>query len=269
MAAHRVATGLTVEQWDDKFFTEYLTENRFAGEMGTNENNIIQVKENLTKKPGDRINYALVNRLVERGGHRPRHDGGQRGGHGHPLLRAGGRQAAQCGALRGGRRAVLGDLAAQRRQDDAQGLVDEGHRDADHPGAWPPSTASSTPSPPKRRRMLGWLTTPTACCSGRRGRPDRPQRRPGVARHHGGQAHRQSPSASMKYKALVTANPKIRPIRSIEERAALLHPVRRPAPVPRSQGRRPARRSCRPARGLASSWRTTGCSRAATSSGTA
>ena len=48
---HRVATGLTVEQWDDKFFTEYLTENRFAGEMGTNENNIIQVKENLTRSP--------------------------------------------------------------------------------------------------------------------------------------------------------------------------------------------------------------------------
>ena len=44
-----VAAGLTVEQWDDKFFTEYLTENRFAGEMGTNESSIIQVKENLMK----------------------------------------------------------------------------------------------------------------------------------------------------------------------------------------------------------------------------
>lgn len=63
MAFTRVATGLTVEQWDDKFFTEYLTENRFAGEFGTDENNIIQVKENLTKKAGDRVNYALVNRL--------------------------------------------------------------------------------------------------------------------------------------------------------------------------------------------------------------
>ncbi len=65
MADSRVASGLTVEQWDDKYFTEYLTENRYAGEMGTNENSIIQVKENLTKKPGDRINFALVNKLTQ------------------------------------------------------------------------------------------------------------------------------------------------------------------------------------------------------------
>jgi N4-gp56 family major capsid protein len=65
MADTRVALGLTVEQWDDKYFTEYLTENRYAGEMGTNENSIIQVKENLTKKPGDRINFALVNKLTQ------------------------------------------------------------------------------------------------------------------------------------------------------------------------------------------------------------
>lgn len=59
-----VAPGLTVEQWDDKFFTEYLTENRFASEMGTDELSIIQVKENLMKKSGDRINFALVNKLT-------------------------------------------------------------------------------------------------------------------------------------------------------------------------------------------------------------
>lgn len=64
MADTNVASGLTVEQWDDKFFVEYLTENRFSGEMGTNENSIIQVKENLTKKKGDRINFALVNKLT-------------------------------------------------------------------------------------------------------------------------------------------------------------------------------------------------------------
>jgi N4-gp56 family major capsid protein len=64
MADTRVSSGLTVEQWDEKYFVEYLTENRFAGEMGTNENSIIQVKENLMKKPGDRVNFALVNRLT-------------------------------------------------------------------------------------------------------------------------------------------------------------------------------------------------------------
>jgi N4-gp56 family major capsid protein len=65
MADTRVASGLTVEQWDSQFFVEYLTENRFSGEMGTNENSIIQVKENLMKKPGDRVNYALVNKLTQ------------------------------------------------------------------------------------------------------------------------------------------------------------------------------------------------------------
>lgn len=65
MADTRVASGLTVEQWDSKYFVEYLTENRYAGEMGTNENSIIQVKENLMKKPGDRLNFALVNKLTQ------------------------------------------------------------------------------------------------------------------------------------------------------------------------------------------------------------
>jgi N4-gp56 family major capsid protein len=63
MADTNVASGLTVQQWDDKFFTEYLTENRFSGEMGTNESSIIQVKEDLTKKSGDSVTFALVNRL--------------------------------------------------------------------------------------------------------------------------------------------------------------------------------------------------------------
>lgn len=65
MADTRANANLTPEQWDDQYFTEYLTENRYAGEMGTNENNIIQVKENLTKKPGDRVNFALVNKLTQ------------------------------------------------------------------------------------------------------------------------------------------------------------------------------------------------------------
>ena len=64
MTNTRVATGLTVEQWDDKFFAEYLTENRFTSEMGMSENSVLQVKENLTKAKGDRINFALVNSLT-------------------------------------------------------------------------------------------------------------------------------------------------------------------------------------------------------------
>jgi len=57
------ATGLVVQQWEDKFFSEYLHDGGFKPLMGTNENSVIQVKEDLTKKAGDSITIALVNRL--------------------------------------------------------------------------------------------------------------------------------------------------------------------------------------------------------------
>ncbi len=67
MTETTAATGLTVQQWDDKFFVEHIQGNRFASEMGTSENNIIQVNEDLTKKPGDSITFALINRLTGAG----------------------------------------------------------------------------------------------------------------------------------------------------------------------------------------------------------
>ncbi len=57
------ATGLVVQQWEDKFFSEYLHDGGFQPLMGTGENAVIQVKEDLTKKAGDSITIALVNRL--------------------------------------------------------------------------------------------------------------------------------------------------------------------------------------------------------------
>jgi N4-gp56 family major capsid protein len=58
------ATGLVVQQWEDKFFSEYLqTLQAFKPLMGTDEASVIQVKEDLTKKAGDSITIALVNRL--------------------------------------------------------------------------------------------------------------------------------------------------------------------------------------------------------------
>ena len=63
MADTPVAAGLTVQNWDSKFFKEYLEANRFKKEMGTSSNNIIQLKEDLTKKKGDSVTFALVNRL--------------------------------------------------------------------------------------------------------------------------------------------------------------------------------------------------------------
>ena len=64
MADTTPATGLVVQQWEDKFFKQYLHEGGFKALMGTDENSVIQVKEDLTKKSGDSITIALVNRLT-------------------------------------------------------------------------------------------------------------------------------------------------------------------------------------------------------------
>jgi N4-gp56 family major capsid protein len=64
MADTSAATGLTVQQWDDKYFREYLGWNKFAKYMGTSPNNLIQMQEDLSKKKGDSITFALVNRLT-------------------------------------------------------------------------------------------------------------------------------------------------------------------------------------------------------------
>ena len=64
MALTRAASGLTVQQWDSQFFTEYFQENRFKPYMGKSTNSIIQVNRQLTSNPGDRVTFALVNRLV-------------------------------------------------------------------------------------------------------------------------------------------------------------------------------------------------------------
>jgi N4-gp56 family major capsid protein len=63
MADSTLATGLRVQQWLDTFFREYLTENRYAETMGPDENAIVHVKEDLTKKAGDSITFSLVNKL--------------------------------------------------------------------------------------------------------------------------------------------------------------------------------------------------------------
>lgn len=67
MADTSAATGLIVQQWDSKFFKEYLGWNKYAKYMGTSSNSIIQVKEDLTKKAGDSVTFALVNRLTGAG----------------------------------------------------------------------------------------------------------------------------------------------------------------------------------------------------------
>lgn len=63
MSLTTARTGLTPQQWDDKFFMEYVRENRFKRYMGTDENAIIQLKEDLMKAPGDKVTFASVNKL--------------------------------------------------------------------------------------------------------------------------------------------------------------------------------------------------------------
>lgn len=64
MADTRAATGLTVQQWDDQFFVQFIQDLDFKDLMGTDENAIIQLKEDLTKKKGDSVTFALLNRLT-------------------------------------------------------------------------------------------------------------------------------------------------------------------------------------------------------------
>jgi len=67
MAETTAAAGLTASVWDDKFFVESIQENRFSSSMGKDENSIIQIKEDLSKRKGDTLHYALVNRLTGAG----------------------------------------------------------------------------------------------------------------------------------------------------------------------------------------------------------
>jgi N4-gp56 family major capsid protein len=65
MADTRAATGLTVQQWDDRFHTEYYQENLFSPLYGTSELSPIQIREDLTKKPGDSIAFAFLQSLTQ------------------------------------------------------------------------------------------------------------------------------------------------------------------------------------------------------------
>ncbi len=64
MAQTYAVSGLTPQQWDSEFFTDYVRSSRFKRYMGTDEGSIIQLKEDLAKKKGDSVTFALVNELV-------------------------------------------------------------------------------------------------------------------------------------------------------------------------------------------------------------
>lgn len=64
MAKTTVTSDLSVKQWEDDFFKEYVRANQFTQLMGSDENSVIQVKEDLSKKAGDRIVIPLVKKLA-------------------------------------------------------------------------------------------------------------------------------------------------------------------------------------------------------------
>lgn len=55
--------GLTAEQWDWSIFKEYLGENWWKNLMGKSQTDIIQIKEQLTKQPGDAITIGLRGKM--------------------------------------------------------------------------------------------------------------------------------------------------------------------------------------------------------------
>lgn len=64
MTQTTAATGLTVQQWDTKYATEFIRNHPFKRYMGRGEGNIIQVKSDLSKKKGDSLTFALVNKFT-------------------------------------------------------------------------------------------------------------------------------------------------------------------------------------------------------------
>ena len=65
MAVTLVRDGVRVQQWDDKYFVEFIRNNKFAPYIGMDENSIIQTKEDLTKKAGDSLTFQMIGRLKQ------------------------------------------------------------------------------------------------------------------------------------------------------------------------------------------------------------
>jgi len=63
MALTTVSANNIAQQWDADFFTSYVRANRFKRYMGTTENSVIQLKEQLGSKAGDRIHLMLIAEL--------------------------------------------------------------------------------------------------------------------------------------------------------------------------------------------------------------
>lgn len=62
-----VPTNLVPEQWTDNFFKEYIRTGFFSKYYGTSPTDVIQVREDLVKKSGEKVWFELINRLTGAG----------------------------------------------------------------------------------------------------------------------------------------------------------------------------------------------------------
>lgn len=69
MADTTVSNAVRAKQWDAKAHAAYIRSNRYKRYMGTDENAIIQLKEDLTKKKGDAITVSLVGAFDDSAGY--------------------------------------------------------------------------------------------------------------------------------------------------------------------------------------------------------
>jgi N4-gp56 family major capsid protein len=60
-------SGLVPKSWSERFFVEYVRKSQFSRYMGTSMSSMIQVREDLSRKPGDTVVFATVRRLVGAG----------------------------------------------------------------------------------------------------------------------------------------------------------------------------------------------------------
>lgn len=67
MAQSYAVPGLTPQQWDSDFFRDYVRSSRYKRYFGTDEAAIFQLKDDLEKKKGDSVTFALVNELTGTG----------------------------------------------------------------------------------------------------------------------------------------------------------------------------------------------------------
>src|SRR6185436_8980243 len=62
-----VRTGLTPQYWDSEFFRDYVRASRYKRYFGTDSSAMIHIQEDLTKRKGDTVTFALVNELMGNG----------------------------------------------------------------------------------------------------------------------------------------------------------------------------------------------------------